>query len=130
MVYDTETKVGSHIPFDVTPKFVELTIVQLRNRKLAKQACEHNIVRILSDKPWTEDDIETEREKLGAKSLEIYGKKVDKNEAFEVRLKVEPGASWDEVATEYVQSGLVDLEGLEEEWIINVGREILAKVSE
>ena len=127
MVYDTETKVGSHIPFEgVSPTFMEITSAEAR---IKRDDCSGNIVRVVSDKPWSEDDIEASRVALGALSLEVSGQKVDVNEAYEARLKIDPGASYDEMVAGYVQSGLVELEGLEEDWLIEVGHKILAKVS-
>lgn len=127
MVYDTVTKEATHVPLTGTPRFVEL---DYRNLKLSREGSEEgNIVRIVSDKPWGEDKLEETRVRLGAKSLEVVAQKVDVNEAYEVRLKVDPGASYEDMVAEYVQSGLVELEGLEEDWLIGVAHKILAKVS-
>ena len=127
MVYDTETKEGIHVPLTGTPKFVEM---DYRNLKLAREGSEEgNILRIVSEKPWREDKIEETRARLGAISLEVVTTKVDVNEAFEVRLQIDPGASYEEMVAEYVASGLVDLEGLEEEWLVTVAHKILAEVS-
>lgn len=126
MVYDTVTKEAYHHPFNRAPKFIEASLLDLKHSKVDGK---NNYVRIISDKPWSEDRIEETRATLGCRSLEISAQKVDVNEAFEVRLAVDAGASYEEMVAEYVKSGLVELEGLEEEWLIDVAHRLLAEVS-
>lgn len=130
MIYDTETTEAEFVELTDAPRFEEVS-VHLVNDSLgeAKKVCDGNFVRIISDKPWTEDLIDEARLTLGAKTLEVVSKRDDKNEAFEVRLQVDPGASYDEMVSEYVKSGLVELDGLEEDWLITVGHRLLEEVS-
>lgn len=126
MVYDTVTKEAQHLPLGNPPKFVEITVHDLEK---GVGDWTDNFVRIVSDKPWSEDQIDSARERIGCRSLEIVGQKVDTNEAFEIRLNVAPGDPYEDMAAEYVKSGLVELDGLEEEWLISVGKKLLEEVT-
>jgi DNA repair exonuclease SbcCD nuclease subunit len=129
MVYDTETKEAKHVALTNTPQFIELTMEEFNGTWSGSDPSVGDYIRVISDKPWTEDKIEESRLFLKARSLEVVCSRVQVDEAFEVRLDVEPGASYDEMVTEYVKSGLVDLDGLEEEWLVAVGHKILSEVS-
>lgn len=126
MVYDTETKKAYHHPLNRAPRFVELTLAQATK---ANVDYSNDFVRIISDKSWSEDRIQETQQDMGCRHLEVVRQKIDVNEAFEIRLKVDPSASYEEMVAEYVKSGLVELEGLEEDHLISIAHRLLAEVS-
>jgi DNA repair exonuclease SbcCD nuclease subunit len=125
IVYDTDTKQHQHVPLKF-PKFVELTEFDLSTT--CTDAVD-GFVRLVSDAKWTEKDHDALRTKLGARSLEISTKKSSKVfENHAPRIAVNPADSSDDILEKYVLSGLGTMDGLDEGYLIQLGREILTEV--
>jgi len=128
LIYDTSRKtVARH--WLHAPKFVEESYTLLKVSGLQDPEWEGNYVRIIDSKIWSEDERESARSCMGAKSLEIIPPKVDRT-VQGPRLMVDPGKELKSVLKEYVSAGIQPSEGLEKDYLMQIGLDILDEVEQ
>jgi DNA repair exonuclease SbcCD nuclease subunit len=123
ILYDTETRTHEHIPL-TAPKFVQLA----EGEELV--GGQDGFVRLVSSAPWTEVTREAARAKMGARSLEIVRPKDASLTATPQRMVIDPAQSPEEVLEKYVLSGATNLDGLDDNYLIQMGREIMREAEE
>jgi DNA repair exonuclease SbcCD nuclease subunit len=119
LAYDTETRSHEFIPLKA-PRFV----------------CDPDtdadvsdcFVRYTSDRTWSADEIEACRQSIRARSLEIVPPKEHPTDGSENVHDSPPDASMYDVLERYVKSGIHPTNGLEKEYLLQLGREILEEV--
>lgn len=126
LVYDTETKTIEQISLKA-PRFIEY------NPKLAFAGMpftKGDFVKLIdvNIKDWSEDKRAELKENLELGSLELVSKEVEKFQTNRVRFTA--GSSFDDIINQYVEAGILDLAGLDENYLIEVGRDILKSVKE
>lgn len=123
LVYDTET--GTHERVQLkAPKFVEVLDTEQYNNT------DDNFIRIVSTRKWDESEREECRLKLGARSVEITPPKFTVDKTVAPRFEVDPSQSSEEILEKYVLSGMSNLDGLDENYLIQMGRDIMREVEE
>ncbi|GAI86649.1 unnamed protein product, partial [marine sediment metagenome] len=103
------------------PEFVKLRA----NGLYTKEEVLGNFVKVQSEKPMNMLKIETlknDLKRLGASSIEFD---IPVKTKTTKRIDVDVGMSCQEMLEKYVESGVVDIKGLDKEKLIKVGREIL-----
>ena len=126
LIYDAEAKTHRKIPLKA-PKFVEVADWAPDFETIDTDDC---YVRLVSRDVWTEQRIDEMREILACRSLEIAAPKEKKSTKAEPRIEVKPGASFSEIMGQYVRSGVHATHGLDDDYLMQIGREILDEVAE
>lgn len=120
MVYDTDTGDVDHIPLKA-PTF---NLLKSREaKKLSPGDMKNNFVRIIDSKKWSEDAAEDYRTQVEARSVEIVippKKSVDMNQRIDLPTDLAP----QDIISRYVSSGHVDVEKLDEDYLVSLGQEI------
>jgi DNA repair exonuclease SbcCD nuclease subunit len=133
LVYDTETK--SHTRHTLqAPQFVECREGWFHKRFHNDDFApfKDNYVRVIDDTNanYTDDQREEMRTATGARSLEVVPPKVAKTRAQGPRIEVDTGMSFSDLMRRYVKSGVHATGGLEEDYLLQIGRDILEEVGE
>lgn len=125
LIHDTETHTFEKVSLNA-PKFVEIGPEEDWTKA---QDFEGNYVRLVTDSLWSTDRREDFRERSGALSWEVVPPKKSRKIA-EPRVRVDPTKSLREVMGEYVKAGVQPYEGLEPDYLLSIGFDILDEVSE
>jgi DNA repair exonuclease SbcCD nuclease subunit len=127
LVYDTDTRTIERIPLKA-PKFVEI----IDWNTVTEEMVEDNYVRLVTAKAMSDDDREAWRVKLKARSFEVIPPKVQKS-IVNVRashIALEPNMTMNEVLREFIDSGIADINGLDDNYLLQLGAELLAEAEE
>lgn len=130
LIYDTETKTHERILLKY-PKFVQVTDKDVEESDThGADLCEpDSFVRVLSHTAWSETQREEYRKHINARSLEIVPPKRDQAPVPN-RLQVDPTVATSELLERYVHSGLINVDGLDENYLLQLGQELLQEVEE
>jgi DNA repair exonuclease SbcCD nuclease subunit len=85
-------------------------------------------VRVEDDRAWTDEKRETMRTMVEARSLEVVPPKNGTKTTTGPRLDIAPSASTQDMLERYVCSGVQSSEGLDEQYLLQLGREIMEEV--
>lgn len=126
MVYDTKIKKSEFIELK-SPKFVEVEEKDLNN----SNHLDDNFVRVVSTRLWSEDERESTRIQYKARTLEVVKPQAAVNaNALVPRINLDSFTSVEDMVQEYVKSNLISKEGLDDEYLISLGRSILEELRE
>lgn len=129
LLYDTETGEIERIPLQA-PRFVVCDgLLSSIAPEHEPQACYSDYIRWVTDEVISESDRQDIQNNLGCRSLEI----VPKNKASEIiapRLQVTPHMSTKDMVDAYVKSGLTDADGLDPQYLLQMGHELLEEAQE
>lgn len=123
LVYDTNTKQVQQIPLKY-PKFIKVTekIVNTATNVLT-----NNFVKIQTNSKMSESEKEDLKESSGARSIEIEEETIE-NAINVPRIAINSSMSFEELISIYVKSGMVNTDGLDEQYLVDLGRSILAEI--
>lgn len=118
IVYDTDNGYFDHIKLKY-PEFITVDKSELNN--------EFNdcFVRIVDDKPWSLDDLESAKNKLKCRSLEIVLSKNPISKVKGSRLDISTHTEFEELLEKYVKAGPQDYSNLDSDYLIQIGLEAL-----
>lgn len=119
--YNTNTKELKQLPLN-SPKFIEIDAVQAHTTALRG-----NYVRLVDSKEWSVDKKQEFAETAGTKHFDVIKPKTKEIE-HNIRMSIDAGFSLSDVVEQYVSSGIVDLDDLEEDALIALGQEIVESV--
>lgn len=108
------------------PEFIE---IEIGNPETLLPSYKGHYVRIVSDRSWSKDECENTKNEFQCRSLEIIPKKVV-NAEKSVRLDIESGYTYTDILDKYVNSGLVDLNDLEAEQLLEFGCALLEEAEQ
>lgn len=131
IVWDTDLKTPYTNLWPVplqAPRFVEVEIGAVTG--LDSGVTDDSFIRVVSTKTMSDDETENMREKMNARHVEVVKPKMPAEEAHEIRLKLDPSSSYEDMIKDYVNSDLVELDGLDEEYLISLGRGLVESVAE
>jgi DNA repair exonuclease SbcCD nuclease subunit len=129
IIYDTETRTHEHVPLKA-PKFVQVRDVDPTYPIRSIADAEDGFVRVVSEALWSETKREDLRAAIGARSLEIIRPKDASLVTPAQRMVIDPSQSPEEVLEKYVLSGINNLDGLDDNYLIQMGREIMREAEE
>jgi DNA repair exonuclease SbcCD nuclease subunit len=130
IVYDTETKTHEYINLRA-PRFVDPDLGVLKETlKQQSTIFEDCYVRTYDGRSWSDDEREDMCKKLKARSFEVFPPKVKSANGQKpgARLEFKPGASYPDMVERYVRSGVQSAEGLDPEYLAQLGAEVLEEV--
>lgn len=119
LIYDTETKDIQRVGLQA-PRFE----VMREGQPVPPEDC---YLRVEDDRPWPDDRREEQRLQWKARSLEIVPAKNGATAAGP-RLDLAPSMSSQDMLERYILSGVQLAEGLDEQYLLQMGQEILAEV--
>lgn len=122
MTYDVNTKMASHIELEF-PQFVEIPTGQFN-------APVGSYVKMQDTVSWAADVCEEVRTKHGWRSFEVVPVPSSAPKSHGPRLPVSVGMSMSDVLVKYVRSGLVTDPNLDEDYLLQLGQELLQLVEE
>lgn len=130
LMYDTVTKQIERYKLE-SPRFFEMD-EQLALSALATGAAHRpgDYLRIVSDRSWSETERAAAQKQFQARSLEIVPSKQRPSVNQPARLAIEPTMGFSEMLQEYVTSGLADMNGLDEGYLLSIGQDILREAEE
>lgn len=123
LIYDTETHSHEFVSLNA-PEFVQVD----PGGSAAGKAGDY--VRLVDTRQWSEDERENYRQKIQAASLEIVPPKVQLRPSTAPRIEITPTMTLQESMTKYVMSGRHSTDGLDDSYLLQIGREILEEVGE
>lgn len=125
MVYDTDTKLVTFVKLNA-PRFEQLTMDDVADGgRLRARALKDCFVRVVSEQPMSQDQREWLQQEIGARKVEVAPPPKNGTMEQRERLSYTPGSSYQELARAYVASGLVDADGLDEEFLIDLADQFL-----
>lgn len=120
LIYDTKARDIELVGLEA-PQFVRLQ----EGQKVPPKDC---YVRIEDDRAWTEEKREQARQSLSARSVEIVPPKNGEKKAAGPRLDLAPSTATQDMLERYVRSGVQSAEGLDEQYLLQLGHEVLEEV--
>lgn len=129
LIYDTETKIHERIYLQA-PEFVQVTEAMVEEAELvgADICPPDNYLRVVSNRIWSEDEREALRVHAKLRSVEIILERPEQIVA--PRMQVDPSLPVSDLLVKYVHSGLISTEGLDEDYLLQIGHEIMQEVDE
>ena len=125
LVYDTESRTQEQVPL-AYPQFFELSYDAYTG---GTKVPHDSFVRVVSPRPWSEDEKEQARIDYNARSFEIVeAEKVKKLSQRESSL-IRPDMSMQDMLLKWVAAGGVSSDGLDHEYLMQLGMDILEEVA-
>ena len=133
LVYDTKLRTHERLTLSA-PQFVECEESWFHKRFHNDDhgPFQDNYVRVIdnTNAEWLEDEREEMRTQIGARSLELVPPKTAIVRAKSARIEVDPSMSFSDLLRRYVSSGMHATGGLDEDYLLQIGQDILEEVSE
>lgn len=120
LVYDTDTKLHEFVSLSF-PHFAKFDDV---NKITSKPG---DFVRVVDSEAWTTAAVNSLKDSINAQSLEIIPPKCIEQETLH-RVEVTPNTGFHEAMEKYVESGVQPADGLDKNYLMQLGMEILEEI--
>lgn len=110
------------------PKFVEVAIADLERNDM-DDALFGNFVRVITNEEWTSELKQGVIERHSLRDLKVVVRSTEAPVETTVRLDINEADSYPVLVEKYINSGLVDLDGLDPDLLVTLGQDILKAVA-
>lgn len=129
LTYDMDRGTIEHHDL-VAPRFLRVEAAHLStlSQAQAQALLRDSYVRVTDRRTWTDDEREAWRQMTGARSVEVVNEVQHKPEQQGPRIEVGPGMSPQDLLATYVRSGIQPHDDLDEDYLLQLGLDVMEEV--